>query len=590
MGRNKNPLDNYYMDDYVKVAPEEPDMEGEPDGDYGVRMVFTATFVTEEMEPVFMKAAREFIKKEPMIGDGTLFQGIPLPYKDSGMKSTFIHTMLGMMLACTLDGSSYSSGLILELYKAYYKKEYNVLKRFRKMDLFSYSDAFEDGMEEDDMASNATSARITVMCQLMGIGLDSSWNVVHNILNDNEKRERAIWRAIEAIGMEDGIQSRRESERGKCAAWLTENYPEMASSGAYGQDERYGLLERLEGIVEAALENAGVRTEWLMDGHFDLYSNAVESLLGNLGEEGEGGGTPTLRETIMAAYLNHVASALGRLYRERQDELRGLFGVTQLEIMDDAAMESETIEKELLLRLARSREREPAADFRGDKVLEKIHGLKPEVTEAPKALGQMEGCGMEAPEDDAPRQEEPLDFVMGKELVEARERARGAERKLEAQRALYEECRERVKALEKIVESQAGEHAELVALREMAHGLGNHGSIPDTPAMGIGQMAEDLNGLNGAIIGGQEPWANRMKQRLPAWKMIPVGESLKLDRVLGSVDVAFLFTDILTHAMYHKMIGTLRKNGIPFHFIHSQNEDRTIRSMYGAAISGQGGK
>ena len=66
--------------------------------------------------------------------------------------------------------------------------------------------------------------------------------------------------------------------------------------------------------------------------------------------------------------------------------------------------------------------------------------------------------------------------------------------------------------------------------------------------------------------------------------------SLKLDRVLGSVDVAFLFTDILTHAMYHKMIGTLRKNGIPFHFIHSQNEDRVIRSMYGAAISGQGGE
>jgi hypothetical protein len=61
---------------------------------------------------------------------------------------------------------------------------------------------------------------------------------------------------------------------------------------------------------------------------------------------------------------------------------------------------------------------------------------------------------------------------------------------------------------------------------------------------------------------------------------ITAGESLGLDRVLGGVDIAFFFTDSISHAMYYKMLGTVRSKEIPFHFLHVQNTNQVIENIY----------
>ena len=63
---------------------------------------------------------------------------------------------------------------------------------------------------------------------------------------------------------------------------------------------------------------------------------------------------------------------------------------------------------------------------------------------------------------------------------------------------------------------------------------------------------------------------------------IGAGESLRLDRAIKNIDVAFVFTDVLSHKMYYRMMNTLRNEKIPFHFLHSQNTDKVFHTLYEA--------
>ena len=93
-------------------------------------------------------------------------------------------------------------------------------------------------------------------------------------------------------------------------------------------------------------------------------------------------------------------------------------------------------------------------------------------------------------------------------------------------------------------------------------------------------MTDEIKDVKVALIGGQDAWANRIKKLFPKWVFITAGESLGLDRALGGVDIAFFLTDSISHAMYYKMLGTVRSKEIPFHFLHVQNTNQVIENIY----------
>lgn len=98
----------------------------------------------------------------------------------------------------------------------------------------------------------------------------------------------------------------------------------------------------------------------------------------------------------------------------------------------------------------------------------------------------------------------------------------------------------------------------------------------------VEEMSDELKAVKVAIIGGQDAWVNRIKKLFTKWVFIPAGGSLGFDRALGGVSIAFFLTDSISHAMYFKMLRSVRSKEIPFHFLRVQNVNQVIENVYSA--------
>lgn len=100
-------------------------------------------------------------------------------------------------------GDSYCRELIKYLYKTYYKREYNQLKRFKTIaadEIFSLAESSDEEISYVDMA------RVMSMCSFMGIQLTEECSLLYLMLN----RERENWEAedeelLKFDGFEEGL-------------------------------------------------------------------------------------------------------------------------------------------------------------------------------------------------------------------------------------------------------------------------------------------------------------------------------------------------------------------------------------------------
>lgn len=69
------------------------------DNSFGIHILFIRDFITEEMESAFPETAREFLRKESLLRNESLFKEIPFPHDpEKSVKSLYYETVLGMML------------------------------------------------------------------------------------------------------------------------------------------------------------------------------------------------------------------------------------------------------------------------------------------------------------------------------------------------------------------------------------------------------------------------------------------------------------------------------------------------------------
>jgi len=161
-----------------------------PVDDYGVMANFITFFITDDMKNSFHAIAERFLRNEPMITDPLLAQkaqeqldasekentwyfrdGVFRNYltpsdKKMDAQDSYNHKILNLMLDCMRLGSEYSRNFLLALYKTYYKKEYNRLKRYstvNEYDLLTLFDESERDLHGKDTTLHATSTSHTVM-------------------------------------------------------------------------------------------------------------------------------------------------------------------------------------------------------------------------------------------------------------------------------------------------------------------------------------------------------------------------------------------------------------------------------------------
>ena len=86
---------------------------------------------------------------------------------------------------------------------------------------------------------------------------------------------------------------------------------------------------------------------------------------------------------------------------------------------------------------------------------------------------------------------------------------------------MYEESREKVRALEKLVKAREDEHSELVVLREFVYNLDKPEFRDEEKT--VEEMTDEMEDVKVALIGGQDAWANRIKKLFPKWMFITAG-------------------------------------------------------------------
>ena len=555
--------------------------EEEPEDIYGTKLSFVKSFVTREMEEAFVQIALSFLQKEPRIREKpALFQELLIPLnKDISFRSPFVFTVLSMMLECALDGSRYASELLTELYKVYYKQEYNRVKKIRYLGIDTYSDLFFDDLREDEM--DYRGARVTIMCKLLHIEISPNWNFSYHLFNEHEEHDRLVWRTIEAAYFDERVKKRRRKARSISVDWLAENYPEMASEELYLEDARYDYLERIERTVVHELEKYHLSDNLLEVFPFDLYRNAIEGtrwFYTDIERE-----NPSLNEILAISYIRYLSDVISLLYRERERELFQILGVSRRELVPDENVVNDWISEGMMKQL---REKETVIipeDDRREKLLRKLRNLRPEPTE--KAYPDQKAAALPAEKSGSDAQAREA-AGLSETVEECRAKLNEAQNREAVLRTLYEESREREKALEGVIERQKSEHTELLELRERLRRLENpeYDASEEKRIASQEEMLQVLKEKHCAVVGGTDGWVNKLKALFPDWIYASAGDSLTLDRTIGSAEAAFLYTEYLSHKMYYKMMATFRSRSIPVFFIHSTNMDRVIRSMYESLI------
>ena len=82
------------------------------------------------------------------------------------------------------------------------------------------------------------------------------------------------------------------------------------------------------------------------------------------------------------------------------------------------------------------------------------------------------------------------------------------------------------------------------------------------------------------IIGGNQNWISKLRNRFPDWTYVSPDASGAMDaKIVRSADKVYFFTEVLSHKIYFKFINRLRAEAIPFGYLRGTNINRIIERI-----------
>ncbi len=255
----KDAAEDAAMDEKIRFFTEEV----ERPEDYGVNVWFTARFITYEMAQSFDEIAQAFLDTEPLLRTAKeehLFHDFDYPFRmERNPEDVYYFRILGMMLKCARSGSSFSRDLILTLYKTYYRREYNILKRMKTLSIEEFSVFAPELDFEADERDNSVLARVTVISDFLGIKLKSTWLRMMEILNENVKNNRVLWAVIESCTENDEFIQARLKRQELDEEWLKNTYPgiDWISFDDDNQEENkhFGIISIAKDVIEKTFDD-----------------------------------------------------------------------------------------------------------------------------------------------------------------------------------------------------------------------------------------------------------------------------------------------------------------------------------------------
>ena len=502
----------------------------------GADYYFLEDFMTSDMELDFAVIEQDFLHH--CSGRLKEFNDAGWYGEDERWKSApdfaIKQRMLRLMYNGAKLGDAYCLELIKYLYKLYYKKEYNQLKRFRRITAGEILSLVEDeaGCNYGDIG------RILGMCRFMKIELDERCSLLFLLLDkrriewirENEKEKEYL--AFEEGLFEDCVR--------QVDLWTQQ-----------GMNEDIRTLRKKnriyfdgEDFVEACLRHLDCPGDYMymcMTNYFGLGNQLARTLavLRTMNPNREYSFEEVQRYTILYTAVSSFVDALdsydmqiGYLTGDEPDDFD----------KEEAIFQAENIP---IRQPERKKPEEPKAIM----------------NVAPVSMG-VAGEG---------------DYL--KEIAALRSKVNEQEQKIKDLREQCHQLKASQAENEKLLSNYQADREELIALREYAY----RSQLEEPPITeeSLEEMEKAIADKNIVIIGGHVNWLNKLKKRFPNWMFILTENYKTVDgKMLDGKDRVYFFTDHLSHVTYGKFIAVVRERKIPFGYLGSLNIEKMIRQIY----------
>ena len=442
------------------------------------------------------------------------------------------YKVLNMILAAARHQNEYACEMLCRLYKVYYKREYNQLKRFREI---SYDEL--RSFENEEELFEQTAARILTICPFMGIEIRLDCELVipdvEAILEDETfdfKVEPEEFRFDVDLFREAGEEARelieRKEKRKRDYFWRNDiskfkeqvfNYLCVPKDFDDTCDRELDSLERSIAITITLLKmrfrNRTFTDEEILYFH-EIFRQirAFSSQIGMFDEMVDMmiGRTDRFEfELEQCRYHPEKQKIATTALREKKDKTKSVV-VASPTLQADASER----EKELLL---------------------EINDLKVSLKQKQQEFNEIK-----------------------RKYLEAKEEA--------AQNRIDDE-------------QWKADRSELFRLREYVYSLTEEDAR--STDFNLEEMKAALKDRKIIIVGGHENWVGYLKDIFPNWTYIKPSISNTLPESHAvHAEYLFFFTDTISHGSFNKYMNIVRKHGLPYSYLHGTNIDRTIINIY----------
>lgn len=519
--------------------------ENEAPDTYGSDGIFVRSFGYGCLEYEICHIARTYIENK---GIDVFKDDEYIPYSDVTIQTSspvdlYRVRIISYLLYHSRKGDEFSTSMLKYLYKALYRKEYKILKRFSKISRFELWSIVSK--EEFDYVSLMDHyediSRILTICDVMGITPDVSCNLFYNMLNflnstiegRNQVKSICDWteedvKASEAtvtelFGTDDFIKMNE----------ISTTYNDMLSF-MFKAMEYYGYSSDLIDIANE--EFAGVDRDYsitllLLKKVFPKRTFSKEEL------------------EYYASLLFAVASFC--CSHNNFEEVMNSLMCTPPEFDEYV----EFFDEEDFLKTLPAKSTKP-----------QVQSQKPE----PKNEAAVQNKETNYKEEDLLRQ-----------ISELQASLRNKDNQLKSMSIQYAETKRKLSEAEIQNSKFTSDHDELIALRNHVYET----TMNDTSSpieISADEMIKELNNKKILIVGGHTNWIARMKELFPDWKYINFKSTTTInDSVLNeSIDYVYFFTDMLKHHVYYRFVGLVKTKGLTFGYLNGSNIDATVKQMY----------
>lgn len=178
------------------------------------------------------------------------------------------------------------------------------------------------------------------------------------------------------------------------------------------------------------------------------------------------------------------------------------------------------------------------------------------------------------------KQSEELVSDLEAEIKALKSKIKMQETEISSLRKENKKTKELQEELEKEKQENADDKKELAALRTFVHELDDEGN--ESNRTSIDEMKKLLSSKKVTIIGGHQNLVNYLKQEFPDWTYTAteVRSDIPLSKLLNQ-DITIFCAEHICHAFYYKYLHMARKNDLKIGYIQGSNVEQIITQIYG---------